>query len=197
MSYVSENTVTTIDVTDPLYCNPNDVVSTLKITPILTEVEKYIPWKRGMQLALSSKRKLGFVTGAVEKSKRDNVIIEAWLAANSLVISWILQNVSEPIKMAILYTQSAKEIWKLLKGKYLVSNGARKYKLNKDSYECNPNRKPVTDYYIQLRTEICAFLDAMQKHKEDARLFQFLNGLDKTFGIEECNTAYVTPAKCG
>ncbi|XP_074298478.1 uncharacterized protein LOC141629359 [Silene latifolia] len=176
----------TIDVTDPLYCNPNDVRSTLKITPILTGVENYIPWKRQMELALSTKRKLGLVTGALEKPKSDGKNIEAWMAANSLVIYWILQNVSESIKMAVMYTQSAKEIWKLLKNRYLVSNGARKYKLNKDTYEFKQEGLSITDYYIKLRTvwdelenlndyplikqlndEITAFLAAIHKQKEE------------------------------
>ncbi|KAH9608491.1 hypothetical protein KSS87_016289 [Heliosperma pusillum] len=208
----TESTVTVIDVTDPLYCHPNDVGSSLKITPILTGVENYIPWKRGMELALSAKRKVGFITGAVEKPKRDNVRIEAWISANSLVISWILQNVSESIKMAILYTQSAKEIWKLLRERYLVSNGARKYKLNKDTYECKQKGKPVTDYYIQLRSvwdelenlndypvitviteEISAFLDVMQRQKEEARLFQFLNGLDSEFNTQRSAILLMSP----
>ncbi|XP_074306447.1 uncharacterized protein LOC141641693 [Silene latifolia] len=127
--------VTVIDVTDPLYCHPNDNINSLKITPTLTGVENYVPWKRGMELALSTKRKLGFVLGTVEKPKGDQVKLEARETANSLVIAWIVQNVSEPIKMAIMYTVFAKEIWKLLKNRYLVSNGARKYKLNKDTYD--------------------------------------------------------------
>ncbi|XP_074297823.1 uncharacterized protein LOC141628604 [Silene latifolia] len=187
----TNTTKTVIDVTDPLYCNLNDVGSTLKITPILAGVENYTPWKRGMELALSAKRKLGFVTGAVEKPKKDDVKIEAWLAANSLL---------------------AKEIWKLLKGRYLVSNGARKYKLNKDTYEMKQNGKPVTEYYIQLRTvwdelenlndfpiitviteEISAFLDVMQKQKEEARLFQFLNGLDAAYGTQRSVVLLMSP----
>ncbi|KAH9621353.1 hypothetical protein KSS87_023267 [Heliosperma pusillum] len=171
-----ENAVTTIAVTDPLYCNPNDVGSTLKVTPILTGVENYIPWKRGMELALSTKRKLGFVTGAVGMPSRDTVRIEAWLAANSLVIS-------------LLFLGSCRM--------------ARKYKLNKDTYECKQNGKPVTEYYIQLRSlwdelenlndypvitviaeEFSAFLDTMQRQKEEARLFQFLNSLDLSFGTQ-------------
>ncbi|XP_074297837.1 uncharacterized protein LOC141628622 [Silene latifolia] len=114
--------------------------------------------------------------------------------------------------MAILYTQSAKEIWKLLKGRYLVSNGARKYKLNKDTYEMKQNGKSITEYYIQLWTvwdelenlndfpiitvlteEISAFLDAMQKRKEEARLFQFLNGLDATYGTQRSAVLLMSP----
>ncbi|XP_074297326.1 uncharacterized protein LOC141628036 [Silene latifolia] len=114
--------------------------------------------------------------------------------------------------MAILYTQSAKEIWKLLKGRNLVSNGARKYKLNKDTYELKQNGNSVTDYYIQLRSmwdelenihdypiitviteEISAFLDTMQKHKEEARLFQFLNGLDTSYGPQRSALLLMSP----
>ncbi|XP_074305524.1 uncharacterized protein LOC141640740 [Silene latifolia] len=203
---------TTVDITDPLYCNPNDLGSTLKVTSVLTGVENYIPWKRGMELALSTKRKLGFVTGAVEKPTTDAAKIESWEAANSLVISLLVQNVSEPIKMAIIHTHSAKEIWKVLKGRYLVSNGARKYKLNKETYESKQNGKTVTEYYIQLRTvwdelenlndypilanitaQMSAFLTALEKQKEEARLFQFLNGLDKAYAQHRSVVLLMSP----
>ncbi|KAL2935319.1 Olfactory receptor 2G6 [Bienertia sinuspersici] len=51
-----------------------------------------------MELALASTRKLGFVTGGVKKDKTNAVKQEAWETCNSMVITWILANVSDTIK---------------------------------------------------------------------------------------------------
>ncbi|KAL9232895.1 hypothetical protein vseg_007957 [Gypsophila vaccaria] len=139
--------MTDIAVTDPLYFNPSEGTQTLKISTILTGSENYTSWKRQMELALSSKRKFGFVNGTVTKPKTDDKKIEAWEVSNSLVISWILQNISERIKLVVMYNQSAKSIWDILQKRYTVINGARKFKLNKETYEIAQNYRSVEEYY--------------------------------------------------
>ncbi|KAK9750327.1 hypothetical protein RND81_02G187800 [Saponaria officinalis] len=155
-----------------------------------------------MELALSAKRKLGYVTGKIAKPKEDEEKIEAWVVSNNQVITWILQNVSERIKMLIIYTPTAKGIWDTLEKRYTVSNGARKFKLNKESYEITQNGRPVEEYFTQLQmvwdelnnmnslptitkisTEMAEYLTAVEEQAEERRLFQFLNGLDKQYGM--------------
>ncbi|KAK9691437.1 hypothetical protein RND81_09G196600 [Saponaria officinalis] len=159
-----------------------------------------------MELVLSAKRRLGYVTGKIPKPKEDEDKIEAWIVNNNQVITWILQNVSERIKMVIIYTPTAKGVWDTLEKRYTVSNGARKYKLNKESYEAVQNGKSVEEYYTQLQviwdelesmsslptlskvtTEIAEYLTTVDKQAEERRLFQFLNGLDKQYGMLRSN----------
>ncbi|KAL9236488.1 hypothetical protein vseg_011152 [Gypsophila vaccaria] len=201
-----EAVVTTILPTDPLYFNPSEGTLTLKITSILTGIENYGPWKRQMELALSAKRKLGYVTGGVTKPKSDEVKQEAWDASNNLVISWILQNVSERIKLVIMYGETAKDIWDTLQRRYTVENGARKFKLNKECYEIEQDNRTVEEYYTQLQivwdelenmntlplitqktSEVSAYLKALNEPAEERRLFQFLNGLDKKYATLRSN----------
>ena len=113
---------------DSVYSNLTEVTQTIKISSELTRSDNYLMWKRQMELALSAKRKLGYVTGSVTKPPAtDATKLESWLACNSLVISSISQNVSDRIKQVIIYTETAHEIWELLKKRYTVTNGARKY----------------------------------------------------------------------
>ncbi|KAL9230523.1 hypothetical protein vseg_005862 [Gypsophila vaccaria] len=92
-----------------------------------------------MQLALSTKRKLGYVTGQVTKPTTDTTKQEAWESSNHLVISWILQNVSERIKLVVMYGDTAKEIWDVLEKRYTVANRAKKFKLSRETYEIDQN----------------------------------------------------------
>ncbi|KAK9681574.1 hypothetical protein RND81_10G012100 [Saponaria officinalis] len=173
---------------------------TLKITTMLTGSENFPLWKRQMELALSAKRKLGYVTGKIAKPKEDKEKIETWTVANNQVITWISQNVSERIKMDVL------------EKRYMVANGARKFKLNRESYEITHSGRSVEEYFIQLQvvwdeldrmnvlpqitkitTEIAEYLAAVDKQEKERKLFQFLNGLDKEYGILRSNILMMDP----
>ena len=69
-----------------------------------------------MEIALASKRKLGFVTGSVKKEKSNAVKAEAWETCNSMIISWIFGSVSESIKKSILFVSNAHQIWRQFEG---------------------------------------------------------------------------------
>ncbi|KAK9740227.1 hypothetical protein RND81_03G020800 [Saponaria officinalis] len=165
-----------------------------------------------MELALSAKRKLGFVTGKTTKPKEDEDEIEAWVVSNNQVITWILQNVSERIKMVIIYIPTAKGIWDMLEKRYTVTNGARKFKLNKETYEISQQGRSIEDYYTQFQmvwdeldnmntlptiskitTDVAEYLKAVEIQPEEKRLFQFLNGLDKEYGILRSSILLMDP----
>ncbi|KAK9706955.1 hypothetical protein RND81_07G163400 [Saponaria officinalis] len=149
---------------------------TLKITTILTGSENYPLWKRQMEQALSAKRRLGYVTGKVTKPKEDEEKIETWTMANNQVITWILQN------------------------------------LNRESYEVTQNERTIEEYYTELQmiwdelenmsslpainkitTEMAEYLKAVATQVEEMKLFQFLNGLDKSYGILRSNILLMDP----
>ncbi|KAK9671088.1 hypothetical protein RND81_12G006000 [Saponaria officinalis] len=165
-----------------------------------------------MELALSAKRRLGFVTGKTAKPKEDEDEIEAWMVNNNQVITWILKNVSERIKMVIIYTSTAKGIWDVLEKRYTITNGARKFKLNKETYEISQQGRFIEEYYTQLQmvwdeldnmntlptiskitTDVAEYLRAMETQAEEKRLFQFLNGLDKEYGILRSSILLMDP----
>ena len=62
-----------------------------------------------------------------------------------------MNSVSESIVESILYIESVNAIWKHLERRFSVSNGSRKYKLNKDLYSLKQNGAPINDYYTKLR----------------------------------------------
>lgn len=50
-----------------------------------------------------------------------------------------------------MYIKSSKEIWLSLKHRFIVSNGSKKYRLHKLTYEVKQNERPVSEYYTDLR----------------------------------------------
>ncbi|XP_021867389.2 uncharacterized protein [Spinacia oleracea] len=197
--------VTKIEPTSPLYLHPSDGSNAIAVEKLVGSAN-FRSWQRTMEISLASKRKLGFVTGLVKRDPTDEVKQEAWDTCNSMVISWIMGNVSESIKKSIMFVNSCEQIWKQLQQRYTVTNGSRKYKLNKEIYETKQKGKLISDYYTDLKvmweelenlnslppitsltTEINAFVQALQQQQEEQKLFQFLNGVDEVFGPQRSN----------
>ncbi|KAL2945174.1 Formin-binding protein 1-like protein [Bienertia sinuspersici] len=160
-----------------------------------------MPWRRSLEIALASKRKLGFVTGGVKRDENDKVKQERWDTCNNMVISCILG--SDNIKKYVMFMSNAYEIWKHLESRYSITNGARKYSLNKRLYDTKQNDRVVSEYYTNMKaiwvklgtlnvlpaitnmtTEITRFVQALSEQKEELRLFQFLNGLDEEYASQ-------------
>lgn len=51
-----------------------------------------------------------------------------------MVISWIMSYVSPSIAKSIMFVGTTYEIWQQLEKRFALSNGSRKYKLNKETY---------------------------------------------------------------
>ena len=153
-----------------------------------------------MEIHLSTKRKLVFVQGTLSRPVDDPVKQEQWDSCNNLVIAWIMNSVCESISRSILYVESAREIWIQLEKRFSLSNGSRKYRLNKDVYSIKQNGSSISEYYTQIKgiweeldsmidmpkvsvanEEIANFLQAFGRMQEEQKLFQFLNGLDEVY----------------
>lgn len=101
------------------------------------------------------------------------------------------------VKGYVLFINLASEVWKQLKKRFMLTNGSRKYKLNRDLFSLKQKELSIADYYTAMSSlweeiesmtvlppvttvneEITALLKAIETMKEESRLFQFLNGLN-------------------
>ena len=87
-----------------------------------------------MEIGLSTKRKLGFIRGTVPRSS-DPILSEQWETCNNIVISWLMASVFQSIAKSIMFIGTAYEIWIQLEKTFALSNGSRKYKLNRETYD--------------------------------------------------------------
>ncbi|GJW90562.1 cysteine-rich receptor-like protein kinase 8 [Tanacetum coccineum] len=90
----------TIDINSPnhpLYLHPNDHPGLILISKKLTSSENYSSWKRSMMIALNAKNKLKIVTGELIEPNVDSDERALWERTNDMIISWILNTVSDKI----------------------------------------------------------------------------------------------------
>ncbi|PWA99173.1 hypothetical protein CTI12_AA011000 [Artemisia annua] len=211
-----------MDSSNPLYVHPSNGPGSLPIQDKLIGAQNYRSWRRSMEIGLSTKRKLGFVQGTIPKppnvavlpiTQAENVVrIEMWETCNNLVISWIMSSVSDSIAKSIMFIGTASEIWSQLETRFSLSNGSRKYKLSKDTFGISQQGSSVSEYYTRMKCvweeldsmnnlprlvtitpEISVFLNAVEKQKEEQRLFQFLNGLDDRYSAQRSQLLLMNP----
>lgn len=190
------------DMMTPLFLHPSDNTNSIQVDKLQGSSD-YRAWRRSMEINLSSKRKLGFVTGTTTLPTDDDTKAEMWETCNNMVIAWLTNNVSPTIKKSIMYMTSAKDIWNNLEKRFSLTNGSRKYKLCRDLYELKQNNASITEYYTSLKAvweeldtlnllpavaspvpDVVKLLEAIALQKEESRLFLFLNGLDEQYNTQ-------------
>ncbi|KAL2892340.1 Glutamate racemase [Bienertia sinuspersici] len=196
---------------NPLFLHLSDSATSIQIDK-LQGASDYRSWKHDMEIQLTANRKFGFVTGKTAKDETDEVKAELWELCNNMVIAWIHNNVSPPIKKSIHYYTSVVDVWNHLEARLSISNGSRKYILNRQLYELKQNSASINDYYTQLQglreeidvmnvypktvsptPDMLAFMATMSKCKEESRLFQFLNGLTESFRPQRSQILMLSP----
>ncbi|XP_074342306.1 uncharacterized protein LOC141679817 [Apium graveolens] len=194
--------ITYQEMMNPLFLHPSDNANSIQVEKLQGSSD-YRSWKRSMEINLSSKRKLGFITGTVPMPTDDLSKAEMWEVCNNMVIAWLTYNVSPTIKRSVMYMQNAKDIWFNLEKRFSLTNGSRKYKLSPDLYELKQNSATVTEYYTSMKAvweeldslnllptvaapvvDVLKLLEAINLQKEESRLFQFLNGLDEQYNSQ-------------
>lgn len=66
----------------------------------------------------------------------------------NMVISWIMRSVTDSIAKSIIFVDTAYEIWLQLERRFALSNGSRKYKLNRETYDTMQLGQP---YYTRMK----------------------------------------------
>ncbi|TMW80181.1 hypothetical protein EJD97_023095, partial [Solanum chilense] len=82
-------------------------------------------WRRGVLIALSAKKKQGFINGTCKAPDLNPVDYEQWSCCNDMVISCLLNSLSKDIGDSVIYSKTAKELWDSLEHRFGRSNGAK------------------------------------------------------------------------
>ncbi|KAJ0800186.1 putative retrotransposon Copia-like protein [Helianthus annuus] len=120
----SATLVSKIDASDPLFLHPSDCANLSIVTIKLKGTENYTVLANSMNLALQVKNKIGFIDGSCRRSTTDEVLGRQWDRCNSIVLTWILNSLSDELYLGHVYSKLASEVWRDLKETYDKVDGS-------------------------------------------------------------------------
>ncbi|XP_048436784.1 uncharacterized protein LOC125475706 [Pyrus x bretschneideri] len=87
-----------------------------------------------MQLSLSAKNKLGFITGDIQEpsSSDDPDAHTAWRRCNDMILSWLLHSLEPDLQESVLFSTSVQAVWDDLRERFSQSNAPRIFQLNRE-----------------------------------------------------------------
>lgn len=100
--------------------NPGAIIS----QPLLNGLN-YDEWALNFRMALSSRKKFGFLDGSIPKPVAGSPELEDWIANNHLFVGWIKQTIEPKIHTTISTREVAKDLWDIIKKRFSVKSGAR------------------------------------------------------------------------
>ncbi|KAM0050951.1 putative RNA-directed DNA polymerase [Helianthus debilis subsp. tardiflorus] len=190
----SQTLISKLDIGDPLFLHPSDSSSLTIVGIKLKGTENYRVWSSAMKLALEAKNKFGFIDGKCKKNTDDEVLSSQWDRCNSVVLSWLLNSVSEELYLGQVFSKLAYDVWIDLKETYDKVDGSIVYDLYKKINCITQNGSSVSEYYHKLNTMWKQFDAVLQlpscscqaaKDYNDfstlIKLMQFLMGLDDVY----------------
>lgn len=85
-----------------------------------------------MCIALLGKKKLGFITCTCKLETFQKELHEQWETCNTIVLSWIMNTVSEELLGGIVYTSNVHLVWEDLRERFDKINRVRIFQLHRE-----------------------------------------------------------------
>lgn len=190
----------------PLFLHPSDMQGAPIVTQALTGGANYPVWSRAMRLALRGKHKLGFIDGSCLHEAQDDGMRDQWDRCNAVVLSWILNTVSQELQNSLIFFHDARSVWLDLQERFDKVTGSRIFSLHREISDLRQGSSTVSAYYTKLRElwdEQSAILplpscqcDNTKIYAERAqqqRLLQFLVGLNETYAAARSQILLMSP----
>ncbi|XP_070009661.1 uncharacterized protein [Nicotiana sylvestris] len=144
-----------IDQQHPLFLQPSNTPSSPLISIKLTGHENYAMWRSSMCISLLGKSKLAFVDGRYIKHKFSPALHDLWEKCNAIVLSWIMNFISNEELSGMVYATSVQKVWDDLRESF------------------NKGISSVSIYFAKLKNfgkslmHLCLALDVVVRNRRD------------------------------
>lgn len=186
--------ISKLDFGDPLYLHASDTVNSTLVNFKLKGTENYKVWACAMELALETKNKIGFIDGTCIRSETNVVLAKQWDRCNSVVLTWILNSVTEELYLGQIFSKTASVVWQELKETYDKVDGAVMFNLHHKISSLTQNGDSISEYYhklnslwrqydvlVKLPSCVCDAAKSFSEHSQLIKLMQFLMGLNDIY----------------
>lgn len=198
-AFVSEAESGTSDRTQ---LDMSNVVPTLSesgiipITPITGHKlngHNYNQWSHSVMIFVTGEGKEEYLTGATQPPVQDSANYRTWKTENNMVMSWLLNSMTNETGENFMYYKTAKEIWDAARDTYSnKDNASAIFEIKGMLHELRQGEQTVTKYFNKL-TRYWQQLDVLddvswscatdaKQYKdiqEKERIYKFLLGLNQ------------------
>ncbi|XP_021746636.1 uncharacterized protein LOC110712479 [Chenopodium quinoa] len=139
-----------IEPNSPFYLDAQDKLGEY-ITHVRLKLENFDAWAHTIYVALSSRRKFGFLDGTI-----NDVVPPAtkddWVTIHCMLVSWLMYTIDPEVKSLLSNYDNAKQLWDDLNERFCVVNGPRIQQLKAEINRCEQTKNmSVAIYFGKLK----------------------------------------------
>ena len=125
---------------------------------------------------------------------RGNSLLDNWERCNDMVVSWLQNSISMPLRSSVAFVDGAQEIWCELRERFAQQNGPRIYELKRALNNLTQGEDTSSVYYGKLKTlwdELavyesippcsCGNMATLTERYQRDCVIQFLMGLNDSY----------------
>ncbi|RVW67415.1 Retrovirus-related Pol polyprotein from transposon TNT 1-94 [Vitis vinifera] len=177
-----------LDAANPYFLHHSDHPGMVLVSKPLNG-DNYSTWCRAMTISLNAKSKLGFIDGTTTIPSATDKPDEhaSWKKCNDMILSWILNSLSQDLANSVIFSTTAQEVWEDLRDRFSQSNAPRIFQIERDIACLTQDQMTVAACYTRLKKlwdELGSYNDTVcscgADHKR-RRLMQFLMGLNESY----------------
>uniref|UniRef100_A0A2N9FA47 Integrase catalytic domain-containing protein n=1 Tax=Fagus sylvatica TaxID=28930 RepID=A0A2N9FA47_FAGSY len=113
----------------------------------------YSAWSQFVELYVTGKGKLGYLTGEKIKPAISDPSFSTWVEENAMLMSWLLNSMTPDINASFLRLPTAHDIWDAVAQTYFTGNDASQiYELRRKAHETRQQGKSLASYFSALQT---------------------------------------------
>ncbi|RVW23088.1 hypothetical protein CK203_099976 [Vitis vinifera] len=165
----------------------------LPITGHKLNGQNFIQWAQSVRIFIYGKGKEEYLTGAIVQPKEDDPGYRTWKLENSMVMSWLINSMTNDIGENFMYYGTAKEIWDAARETYSnIDNTSAIFEIKSILQDLRQGDSTVTKYFNILTRywqQLDIYEELVWKCPEDGllykkviekeRIYKFLLGLNK------------------
>ncbi|RVW39091.1 Retrovirus-related Pol polyprotein from transposon TNT 1-94 [Vitis vinifera] len=154
--------------------------------------QNFIQWAQSVRIFICGKGKEEYLTGAIVQPKEDDPGYRTWKLENSMVMSWLINSMTNGIGENFMYYGTAKEIWDAARETYSnIDNTSATFEIKSILQDLRQGDSTVTEYFNILARywqQLDIYEELVWKCPEDGLLYKviekeciykFLLGLNK------------------
>ncbi|RVW31814.1 Retrovirus-related Pol polyprotein from transposon TNT 1-94 [Vitis vinifera] len=141
-----------LDAANPYFLHHSDHPGMVLVSKPLNG-DNYSTWCRAMTISLNAKSKLGFIDGTTTMPSATDKPDEhaSWKKCNDMILSWILNSLSQDLADSVIFSTTAQEVWEDLRDRFSQSNAPRIFQIERDIACLTQDQMTIAAYYTRLK----------------------------------------------